>query len=64
MTGEHKITMASGPLRSIVLCSCGWRHEEPRKQNALGRASKMKGAANRHLRAVEPKPEQDLIPCN
>lgn len=37
----------------LVTCSCGWRHTETSRQNALGRASKMRGAVNRHLKNVE-----------
>jgi hypothetical protein len=36
----------------VVSCSCGWRHSETSRQNALGRASKMRGAVNRHLKEV------------
>jgi hypothetical protein len=35
-----------------VVCSCGWRHLETSRQNALGRASKMRGAVAKHLRDV------------
>jgi hypothetical protein len=38
-----------------VSCSCGWRHVETARQNALGRASKMRGAVTKHLREVEAK---------
>lgn len=37
----------------LVTCSCGWRHMETSRQNALGRASKMRGAVNKHLKEVE-----------
>lgn len=33
-----------------VQCSCGWRHMESSRQNALGRASKMRAAVARHLK--------------
>lgn len=36
----------------LVSCSCGWRHMETSRQNALGRASKMRGAVNAHLKSV------------
>lgn len=36
----------------IVSCSCGWRHSETSRQNALGRASKMRGAVAKHLREI------------
>lgn len=35
-----------------VSCSCGWSHSETARQNALGRAAKMRGAVNAHLKAV------------
>jgi len=38
-----------------VSCSCGWRHMETSRQNALGRASKMRGAVTRHLNDVAAK---------
>jgi hypothetical protein len=43
----------TGPHR--VSCSCGWSHVETNRQNALGRASKMRGAITKHLREVEAK---------
>lgn len=33
----------------VVKCSCGWRHSETSRQNALGRAAKMRGAVSKHL---------------
>lgn len=42
-------------LMHVVTCSCGWRHSETSRQNALGRASKMRGAVNRHLKDVESR---------
>lgn len=35
-----------------VFCSCGWSHSESSRQNALGRAAKMRGAVNKHLKEV------------
>lgn len=35
-----------------VVCSCGWRHLESSRQNALGRAAKQRAAVRRHLAEV------------
>lgn len=51
----HNVSIASGPLRAAAVCSCGWRHLEYKRQNALGRASKLRGAANRHLKETGAK---------
>lgn len=40
----------------VVTCSCGWRHTETSRQNALGRATKMRAAVRRHLQEAEGKP--------
>lgn len=39
----------------IHMCSCGWRHTETSRQNALGRASKERAAVAAHFRDVEAK---------
>lgn len=41
------------PTVHRVSCSCGWSHSESSRQNALGRASKMRSAVNNHLKSVE-----------
>jgi hypothetical protein len=33
-------------------CACGWRHRERIKQNALARASKLRGAEAQHYREM------------
>jgi hypothetical protein len=33
-------------------CTCGWRHRERIKQNALARASKLRGAEAQHYREM------------
>jgi hypothetical protein len=41
----------------IVRCSCGWKHMETSRQNALGRAAKMRAAVARHCKlAASPLP--------
>lgn len=42
------------PGEHVISCSCGWRYTETSRQNALGRASKMRAAERRHLQAVTP----------
>jgi hypothetical protein len=49
----HVISYRRGPASHFTFCSCGWRHVETARQNALGRASKERGAVNRHLREVK-----------
>lgn len=38
------------PLSFITICSCGWRHSESRRQNALARTAKTKAAFRVHMR--------------
>lgn len=40
------------PGLHVVACSCGWRHSETSRQNALGRAAKMRAAVAAHLRGA------------
>lgn len=47
---DHKITdFRCSPTHVIVRCACGWSKEISRRQNALGRASKVRAAINQHL---------------
>lgn len=50
----HIVSEFSRAHGHFAVCSCGkWRHFETSRQNALGRASKMRGAINRHLKEIE-----------
>jgi hypothetical protein len=49
---RHEISERRSPTHILVFCTCGWRHEVSRRQNALGRAAKARAAVNRHLQAV------------
>lgn len=49
----HIVTERYTPVSVIARCSCErFTHVETRRQNALGRAAKMKAAIGRHLREV------------
>lgn len=48
----HVIEEFSRAHGHFAVCSCGWRHFETKRQNALGRASKMRGAVAKHLKEV------------
>lgn len=46
---KHIMTEHDLNIRIVLTCSCGWKHSEPRRQNALARASKLRGAQRQHL---------------
>lgn len=45
----HALHKRSGPLYTMITCTCGWSHRESRRQNALGRASKERAAMRKHF---------------
>ena len=49
---SYKGPFRGGPGSHIHMCSCGWRHTETSRQNALGRAAKERAAVAQHLREV------------
>ena len=49
----HAITHRASPAIYTVTCSCGWRFETKRRQNAWARAAKVKAAVNAHFAAVK-----------
>ena len=52
---SHEIATRKSPTRYIVVCSCVWSFETPRKQNAWARSSKISAAINRHRAALLPR---------
>lgn len=54
----HTISERQSPSRLMVLCTCGWRWDTLRQQNALARASKANAAGNKHLRSVMVTPHK------
>lgn len=50
-TGHHMSEIRS-PVTVSLVCDCGWRHRESRKQNAMARAAKIRAAGRRHLAAI------------
>jgi hypothetical protein len=57
----HDITQLRSPTHILITCTCGWRTQIIRKQNALARASKVRSAIHRHY-ISELKKECDQIP--
>lgn len=45
----HVLTEYVSPAHYIIRCSCGWSAMQPRRQNALARAAKLRAAVAHHL---------------
>lgn len=67
MAKPHEIDQRVTPISYMVTCTCGWRFETTRRQNAWAREQKIRAAVRRHLTAegwaagdtpepVDPKP--------
>lgn len=52
---EHRFTEARSPVSINLRCTCGWSRQITRRQNALARAAKVRGAMSRHIRDVEKR---------
>lgn len=50
---EHDCQVWKSPIAFTVQCRCSFRRVIPRRQNALARAAKVKGAINEHDKLVE-----------
>lgn len=50
MTGHHHLHTRQSPGAVLLRCTCGWSCQVSRRQNALARAAKVRGAWARHLR--------------
>lgn len=50
--GSHQITSTYTPVSERLVCSCGWRHTETRRQNALARAARVRAVVRKHLETV------------
>jgi hypothetical protein len=48
MTNIAHFSMDYSPLRVTLRCACGWSESFTRKQNALGRAAKVRAAMRKH----------------
>jgi hypothetical protein len=51
---EHIVEERRSPISIILRCSCGWRREITRRQNALARAAKVKAAIHLHEKENDP----------
>lgn len=45
------------PIAILLRCSCGWRRQVTRKQNALARAAKVRALWAEHDREIEAAKE-------
>jgi len=49
---RHTVSVVYSPVSVTYGCSCGWRHTELRRQNALARSSKLRAALRAHGNAA------------
>lgn len=57
-TTWHQPTVTETPITFLIRCRCGWS-DSVRRQNALARAAKIRGAITAHRRkmgAIDPDP--------
>jgi len=48
----HIMTERRSPTHVMVMCSCGWKREISRRQNALARNAKVRAAEREHEQFV------------
>lgn len=49
---QHEISERRSPVSVMLICSCGWRHTETRRQNARARQARLDAARRSHSRTI------------